>query len=168
MPCDPAGSGPGVWCVIDWRKEWIECVRSAAAALGADSFQSVLLLELGVAGPGLGVGDLVDDKADTALGDDVGDAVADLDVDDGLSAGEAHHWEDVDDGVGQPREHRQALGRVEQITDVVILLRLGGLSETVDELVDDVNEEKHRAAPVGPALAELGLVEQQLAGVANG
>jgi len=30
----------------------------------------------------LGIGDLVDDQTNTALGDDVGDAVANLDVDD--------------------------------------------------------------------------------------
>merc|ERR1719454_1386327 len=63
---------------------------------------------------GLGICDGVDHKADTALGDDVGDAVAHLDGHNGMGTGEANHWEDVHNWVSQPAHNCPVLGTCDQ------------------------------------------------------
>ena len=69
----PLTSGPGV-------------------SLAALALELALLLSLEeTLGGGLGDGDVVDEEADAALGDDVRDAVAELDAEDGVGAGEAEH-----------------------------------------------------------------------------
>ena len=47
---------------------------------------------------GFGIGDLVDHQADTAFGDDVGDAVAHLDGDNCMCGIDAEHGEQVHNG----------------------------------------------------------------------
>ena len=54
---------------------------------------------------GLGVRDLVDDQAHTALGDDVGGAIADLNADNGMGGIDAKHGEQVHNRVCAPTDH---------------------------------------------------------------
>merc|ERR1719336_3530977 len=54
-------------------------------------------------GLGLGRRDVVDDEADTTLGDDVGGAIAALNGDHGLGSYQPEHGEQIDHWVGKPR-----------------------------------------------------------------
>merc|ERR1711897_130973 len=54
----------------------------------------------------LGICDLVDHEADTALGDDVRNAIAKLDRHHSVRGGDAEHREEVHNGVGAPTDHR--------------------------------------------------------------
>merc|ERR1719502_2382444 len=104
---------------------------------------------------GLGVSDLVDHKANTALGDDVGDAVADLDGDNRLGSGDAQHWEQVDNWVGAPRDHSHHLGSGDLAGNSLVLLSSSGGSQADQELVDDVQEEGHGDEPAHPARSQV-------------
>ena len=66
----------------------------------------------------LGHGDAVDEDPDAALGDDVTDAVADLDADDEVRALESKGGKDVDNGVGQPGDNSGVLGPVAREQEV--------------------------------------------------
>ena len=72
---------------------------------------------------GLGRSDAVDDEPNTALGDDIGAAVAHLDVHHRLSPCKTKHGEDVDDGVNQPARHGDPLSTEDQIADLWVRLR---------------------------------------------
>merc|ERR1719502_1422984 len=104
---------------------------------------------------GLGVSDLVDHKANTALGDDVRDAVADLDGDNRLGGGDAQHWEQVDNWVGAPRDHSHHLSSGDLGGNSLVLLGSSGGSQADQELVDDVQEEGHGDEPAHPARSQV-------------
>merc|ERR1719408_582426 len=70
---------------------------------------------------GLHRGDAEDQQTNTALRDDVREAVAQLDADNGLRAGGAEHGDDVHERVGQPREHGHPLGRLDLRAHVGVL-----------------------------------------------
>merc|ERR1719375_1630248 len=103
----------------------------------------------------LGVRDLVDDEAHSTLGDDVGDAVADLDVDDGAASTKANHWEQVDNWVCAPANDGPHLGLLNLGLDDWVLF-LGCSSGKADqELVHDVEEEAHGKGPAKPAWGQV-------------
>merc|ERR1711976_462276 len=87
---------------------------------------------------GLGVSDLVDHRANTTLGDDVRDAVADLDGDNRLGSGDAQHWEQVDNWVGAPRDHSHHLGSGDLAGNSLVLLSGSGGGKADQELVVNV------------------------------
>merc|ERR1719230_1610728 len=58
---------------------------------------------------GLGVRDFVDQQADTALGDDVGDAVAQLNGDNCCCRFDSEHGEQVHHRISAPTDHRHDL-----------------------------------------------------------
>jgi len=104
---------------------------------------------------GLGVRDLVDHEANTALGDDVGGAVTDLDADDGVGGIDAQHGEEVHDGVGAPRDHGHDLSGLDLAADHWVSLGIGGCGQTDEELVDDVQEKSHGHEPAHPARGQV-------------
>jgi len=61
---------------------------------------------------GLGIGDLIDRQSHPALGDDVGDAIADLDGNDRVCCIDAHHGEKVHDWVCAPTDYGQSSVRL--------------------------------------------------------
>merc|ERR1719432_344015 len=61
----------------------------------------------------LGIGDLVDHEADTALGNDIRDAVADLDGHHSIGCGDSKHREEVHYRVGAPTYHRHHLRKLD-------------------------------------------------------
>merc|ERR1711988_905778 len=102
-------------------------VDCPGAILIHHSGEQATLLELR-----LGVGDLVDQEPDTALRDDIREAVAALDVQHGLRprcplAVEAHKRDDVHDRVGQPADHGPPPGLPEKLPDASVRLLLAGL-----------------------------------------
>merc|ERR1711871_1160400 len=103
----------------------------------------------------LGIGDLVDDQANTALGDDVRDAVANLDVDNRAAATKANHWEQVDNWVCAPADDSPHLCLLDLALDHWVLLLCCGCSQADEELVDNVQEEAHRDGPADPARCEV-------------
>merc|ERR1711988_1759473 len=114
----------------------------------------------------LGSCDTIDDKANAALGNDVGDAVAHLDGHNCMGAAEADHWEDVDNWVGQPADHGPILGALNHLLDHWVGLAVCGCSHTDKQLVDNVEEWAKGRSPVKPADAQVA-VNKQLAWVAD-
>merc|ERR1711918_246148 len=122
---------------------------------------SSCLARLLILGSGLGQTDAVHEVAHTALGDDVGDGVADLDGHHSTGGeaslavgGSAHHWHDEDDGVGAPREHGCPACPLDLLAASLRLCILG-LLEADEEGVHDVGERQHGEEPEGPSSASL-------------
>merc|ERR1711874_463653 len=108
-------------------------VRSLHVSLDA------LLLAVTTLHSGLGASDVVDEEANAALGDHVRHGVADLDSDHGASGeaslasgGSRHHWHDVDDGVGAPRDDSCPACPLDLIADSLWLGILGLLEAGED------------------------------------
>merc|ERR1712161_154751 len=68
----------------------------------------------------LGHGDLINHETDTTLGNNVGDGVSQLDVDLDRITLNAEHREDIDDGVGTPRNDGPPLDTLDEITNMWI------------------------------------------------
>merc|ERR1712203_347461 len=92
---------------------------------------------------GLCSSDAVDDEPNTALGDDVRDAISHLDVHYRLGPMEAEHGEDVHDGVCQPAHHCDPLSTEDQVAHPWVSLGGGGCGQAHQELVNDVAEGNH-------------------------
>merc|ERR1719399_955907 len=103
----------------------------------------------------LGVGNLVDDEANTALGDDVRNAVANLDVDNRAASTEANHWEQVDNWVCAPADDGPHLSLLDLALDDWVLLLSCGSSKANQELVHNVEEEAHGDGPANPTRCEV-------------
>merc|ERR1719201_2905451 len=103
----------------------------------------------------LGIGDLVDDQADTTLGDNVGNAIANLDVDNGAASTEANHWEQVDNWVCAPADNSPHLGLLDLALDDWVLPLGCSSSKAHQELVHNIEEEAHRDGPANPAWCEV-------------
>mmetsp|Transcript_37337 Transcript_37337/g.93256 ORF Transcript_37337/g.93256 Transcript_37337/m.93256 type:complete len:292 (-) Transcript_37337:67-942(-) len=114
----------------------------------------------------LGHGDIVDEEADAALGNDVSGAVAKLDADDRVGAVEAEHREDVHDRVRAPRDDGRPADHRELRGDRRVRLGLDRALEADQESVDDIEEGEHGGAPPHPAHVEVAL-NDQLSGVAE-
>merc|ERR1719331_2377001 len=120
---------------------------------GCLSLNSVVVL----ASLGLGGANAVDEVANAALRDDVGDGVASLDSGDSLSGeaslaslGAGHHREDVHDWVGAPREDGCPTCPLDLVA-ASLRLSLLGVLEADEEGVDDVHEWAHGCHPEEPA-----------------
>merc|ERR1740117_2294323 len=130
-----------------------ECIRST-------SWQKCLFV-------GLGVRDLVDHNSHTALGDDVGAAVANLNADDGMCGIDAHHGEQVHNGVCAPTDHGPHLSSADLCGDGWVSLSSCGLCKTIEELVHNVQEEDHGNEPAHPTRGQV-TGDNKLAIVAGG
>merc|ERR1712156_929288 len=72
----------------------------------------------------LGIGDLVDQKANAAFGDDVRCTIADLDGDDRVRGSDAEHGEEVHNRVCAPTDHRHLLSELDLPLDLRVALTL--------------------------------------------
>merc|ERR1719313_329582 len=95
--------------------------------------------------------DLVDDQTNATLGNDIRDAIANLDPHHCMSGINAKHWEEVHDWVCAPADHRHHLCGLDLALDHWVCLHVGGFREANKELVDDVQEEHHGDEPAHPA-----------------
>ena len=73
----------------------------------------------------------------------------------------------ADDGVGAPRDDRCPADLAEHAGDGRVALGVDGALQTDEEGVDDVEEWEHCGKPVGEARAELLLLDEELARVAQ-
>merc|ERR1719188_526025 len=103
----------------------------------------------------LGGSDLVDDKANAALANDVRSRVTDLNHDNRVGATNVHHREQVHYRVGAPRNHGHDLRIADLGRDCGVLLLSGGGGKTDQQLVDDVQEEAHREEPAEPTRGQV-------------
>merc|ERR1719506_3097921 len=103
----------------------------------------------------LGIRDLVDDEANTALGDDIRDAIANLDVDDRAASTKANHWEQVDNWVCAPADNSPHLGLLDLALDDWVLLLGCSSGKANQELVHNIQEEAHGDGPANPARCEV-------------
>merc|ERR1711982_130093 len=87
---------------------------------------------------GLLVGDLIDEQANSTLGDDVRDAVANLDVDNGAASTKANHWEQVHNWVCAPAQDGPHLSLLNLALDNWVSLLSSGSSEANKKLVDNI------------------------------
>jgi len=120
---------------------------------------------------GLGISDEVHEVTDTALGDHVRHSVSHLNSSGGGSAESSsavgavtEHGEEVDDGIGAPRDHSGVAGHLDEAPDGSWLVFLG-LLQADEERVNDEGERNHRDTPEDPAGAVLA---RALAGVSKG
>merc|ERR1711865_602342 len=104
---------------------------------------------------GLGISDLVDQDADTTLGDDVRCAVANLNGDNRVRCVDSEHGEQVDNWVCAPADNRHELGCLDLALHNCIRLAVGGGREANEEFVDNVQEEDHGKEPACPARSEV-------------
>merc|ERR1719267_398392 len=103
----------------------------------------------------LSIGDLVDDQANTTLGDDVRDAVTNLDVDNRAASTKANHWEQVDNWVCAPADNSPHLGLLDLALDNWVLLLRCSSGKANQELEHDVEEEAHGDGPANPPRCEV-------------
>merc|ERR1711865_559162 len=101
------------------------------------------------------VGDLIDHNAHTALGDDVGGAVAELNADNRMRSIDAKHGEQVHNRICAPADNRQHLRISDLSSDNWISLTVCSLCETVEKLIDNVQEEDHGQEPAHPTRGQV-------------
>merc|ERR1712064_150111 len=99
---------------------------------------------------GLCIRDLVDDQSHTTLGDDVGNAVTDLNGDNRLCSVNAKHGEQVHNRICTPTDHGHHLGNFDLVLDDYVGLTVRCSRKTDEELKDNVQEETHRQKPTDP------------------
>ena len=104
---------------------------------------------------GLGISDLVDQEADTTLGDDVRCTVANLNGDNRVCCIDSEHGEQVDNWVCAPADNSHELGCLDLALHDCIRLAVGGGGEANEEFVDNVQEEDHGKEPAHPARSEV-------------
>merc|ERR1711874_499710 len=129
-----------------WSK-MMRMLRSKGDAV-APSLQQVLLARFGV-------GNLVDHQAHTALGNDIGGAVSQLDRHNGLGCREAEHREQVHDWVCAPADHCHHLRRAYLGCDHWVRFARSRGGKADEELVDDVQEESHGGEPADPTRSQV-------------
>merc|ERR1712076_6958 len=115
----------------------------------------------------LRVRDLVDQDPNTALRDDVGHGVTELNGDHRLGATDVHHGEQIDHWVCAPTDHSPDLRSRNVRPDARVLLLIGGIFETDEELLNDVQEEGHGEEPARPTSAQV-TCDGELSVVAGG
>merc|ERR1712050_599629 len=101
----------------------------------------------------LGVRDLVDHKSNAAFGDNVGNAIANLDTYDSFCSGDTKHWEQVNDGVCAPTDNSHLLCNLDLPCDNWV--SFAGCCKTNEQLVHNVQEECHRGKPAHPTRREV-------------
>merc|ERR1711976_1155710 len=101
------------------------------------------------------ISDLIDEEPNSALGDDVRSAVADLNGDHSRGCVDAQHGEEVDHWISAPADHCHELGALDLALDSLICLTVGGGRKTNKELIHDVEEEAHGQKPAKPARSEV-------------
>merc|ERR1712048_1188124 len=110
---------------------------------------------------GLGIGDLVDQESNTALGNDVRGAIANLNGHDRVCCCDAVHWEQVNHWVGAPADHGHNLGGADLAPDCWVSLVVGGSGKTNNELtVVAGDNHEGRAKSKCPGLAVVRLLVQ--------
>merc|ERR1711965_528972 len=117
-----------------------------------ENFEEILVVLHSITSLGrLGVGDLVDGQTNSALGNNIRRAIANLDAHHCMCSVDAQHWEEVHDWVGAPADHCHHLSSLDLAPDLQVCLTVRGFGETNKELVDNVKEEHHRKEPAHPA-----------------
>merc|ERR1712100_161174 len=103
----------------------------------------------------LRVRDLVDQDPHTTLRDDVGHGVTELNGDHRRGATDVQHGEQIDHWVCAPTDHSPDLRGRNLRLDGRVLLLVGGIAETDEELLNDVQEEAHGEEPAPPTIGEV-------------
>jgi len=116
---------------------------------------SLLLSNLTTSLLGLRVCDLVDGQTNAALGNDIGGAIANLDTHDSMRSIDAHHWEEVHDGVCAPADHCHHLCGLDLGLNDWVSLTVCGFRQANEELIHDVQEEEHGNEPAHPTWGEV-------------
>merc|ERR1711862_428333 len=106
------------------------------------------------------VGDLVDDQTNAALGNDVRDAIANLDSHHSMSGINAKHGEEVHHRVCAPADHCHDLCSLDLALNFWVRLTVRGFRQANKELVDDVQEEHHGDEPAHPARSQVASDDQ--------
>merc|ERR1712190_76196 len=96
------------------------------------------------------ISDLVDEKSNTTLGDDIRCAVANLDADNCLGSIDAKHWEQIHNRVCAPTDDCHNLRSLDLAFDSRIGLTVRSSCKADEELVDNVQEEHHGDEPTDP------------------
>merc|ERR1712107_254882 len=94
----------------------------------------------------LGIRNLVDDQANSTLGNDVGHAIAQLDTNDCPCWVDLEHWKQVNDRVGAPTDACHDLSCADFARNLCVLFALGGRCKADKEL-DNVQKERHGQKP---------------------
>merc|ERR1719491_1324720 len=118
------------------------------------SVQRCLFTGSDLDGGGLGHGDLINHETNTTLGNNIRDTVSQLDVDLDRITLNAEHGEDVHDRVGTPRNDCPPLDTLDEITDMWIRFRVGGITESNQQSVHNVHEGDHGTTPIRPSCSE--------------
>mmetsp|Transcript_53293 Transcript_53293/g.60650 ORF Transcript_53293/g.60650 Transcript_53293/m.60650 type:complete len:219 (-) Transcript_53293:354-1010(-) len=113
----------------------------------------------------LGHRDLINHETDTTFRDDIRDGVSELDVDLDRVTLDAEHGEDVDDGVGTPRNDGPPLNTLDKVTDMRITFTVGGITESNEKSVDNVDERDHSTTPIRPPGTETVGIGDEFTGV---
>merc|ERR1711865_266408 len=111
------------------------------------SVQRCLFTGSDLDGSGLGHGDLINHETNTTLGDNIRHTVSQLDVDLDRIPLNAEHGEDVDDGVGTPRNDRPDLNTLDETTHMRITFTVGRITQSDQESLDNVTEGDHGRNP---------------------
>merc|ERR1712032_816121 len=112
-------------------------------------------------------GDLVDEQANTALGDDVGHAVTDLHCNNCLSSSNPEHGKQINHGVCAPADDGDDLAEGDHALHCGVLLTGGGISKANEQGVDDAQEDHHGEEPACPTLAQVA-ADDELSWVSYG
>merc|ERR1719272_571889 len=112
-------------------------------------------------------GDLVNQQTNTTLGDDIRYRVSQLNTDDGIGTGDSHHREDINDRVRAPSDDSPPLHALNKFTDGRISFRLGGVIESHEESLDNVEERQHSTNPVDPTTTQIVFAHKEFSRIAD-
>merc|ERR1712070_468118 len=108
----------------------------------------------------LGVSDLVDGQANPTLGNDIRDAITNLDAHHCMCGVDAQHWEEVHDWVCAPADHCHHLCSLDLAFDPWVCLAVSGVRKTNEEFVNNVQEEHHGNEPAHPPWGQVASDDQ--------
>merc|ERR1711965_61137 len=126
-----------------------------------ENFEEIIVVLHSITSLGrLGVGDLIDGQTYSALGNDIRDAIANLDAHHCVCSVDAQHWEEVHDWVCAPADHRHHLCSLDLAFDHWICLAVGGIRKANEEFVHNVQEEHHGNEPAHPPWGQVASDDQ--------
>merc|ERR1712137_1111906 len=103
----------------------------------------------------LGIGNLIDNQPDSALGNDVGHTIAQLDANDCPRWIDLEHGEQVHNRVCAPADACHDLCSTNLTGNDWVFLAFGGSCKSDKEFVHDVQEEGHGQKPAHPTWSQV-------------
>merc|ERR1719420_1997387 len=113
---------------LTYRKGQVAEKAHSTVKIDSESCEEILVVLHSITSLGrLGVRDLVDGQTNSALGNNIRDAIANLDTHHCMCSVDAQHWEEVHDWVCAPADHCHDLCSLDLAFDLWVCLTVRGI-----------------------------------------